>query len=446
MNLLPWLIMTFLFGACVGSFLNVVIYRLPLGKSLVSPPSHCPACDHKLAPWDNVPIFGWLWLKGKCRYCKIAISPQYPLIELITALLFCLFFACCYYWPFRPDFQGPVMGGSGMIFIANLLLIAGLLASTIIDARLFIIPLQIPWFVSAAALVLIPLAVAFMPESVQQYRFAGGDDPVDDLPSRRMQFVPEIHRDSIQARAALAHHRPGFEISPAPIVSSSLACAALAGSLGLLLSLGLLRAGIFKVSFADPPKDQPPATAATAPASHPAPSAPAPAPAPGAADPSQLPEDHFEPRKEIVKEIIFLLPPMAAFFLALAFAPADWITAPWLRAAGGVLAGYLIGGAVVWVIRILGTLGFGKEAMGLGDMHLMAAVGAVAGWKLAVLAFFLAPFSGVIYALATLGMGRIFKLRYRAIPYGPHLALASFGLMLLANPAFIYLLVNFRLG
>lgn len=79
--------MAFLWGAIWGSFLNVVIYRLPAGLSVVSPPSRCPRCHTQLAWYDNVPIFGWLWLRGKCRYCKTPIPIRYPAIELLTALL-----------------------------------------------------------------------------------------------------------------------------------------------------------------------------------------------------------------------------------------------------------------------------------------------------------------------------------------------------------------------
>jgi prepilin signal peptidase PulO-like enzyme (type II secretory pathway) len=78
----------FALGACVGSFLNVVIYRLPAGMSLIHPPSRCPACGHPIRWYDNVPIFGWLWLRGRCRDCRAAISPRYPLVEFAVAALF----------------------------------------------------------------------------------------------------------------------------------------------------------------------------------------------------------------------------------------------------------------------------------------------------------------------------------------------------------------------
>jgi leader peptidase (prepilin peptidase) / N-methyltransferase len=75
-------------GAIVGSFLNVVIYRLPLGQSLASPGSRCPSCGTPIAPYDNVPVLSWLLLRGRCRHCGAPISPRYPAVELITAATF----------------------------------------------------------------------------------------------------------------------------------------------------------------------------------------------------------------------------------------------------------------------------------------------------------------------------------------------------------------------
>jgi leader peptidase (prepilin peptidase) / N-methyltransferase len=82
----------FLLGIVIGSFLNVCITRIPEGVSIVAPASRCPKCYKPIKPYDNVPIFAWLWLNGKCRACGNPISPMYPLIELATGLLFV---ACC---------------------------------------------------------------------------------------------------------------------------------------------------------------------------------------------------------------------------------------------------------------------------------------------------------------------------------------------------------------
>jgi leader peptidase (prepilin peptidase)/N-methyltransferase len=75
-------------GALIGSFLNVVIHRLPLGESLASPGSRCPSCGTPIAPYDNVPILSWLLLRGRCRHCGAPISARYPAVELLTAATF----------------------------------------------------------------------------------------------------------------------------------------------------------------------------------------------------------------------------------------------------------------------------------------------------------------------------------------------------------------------
>jgi leader peptidase (prepilin peptidase)/N-methyltransferase len=77
-----------LLGAAVGSFLNVVIHRLPRGESLASPGSRCPSCGAPIAPYDNVPVLSWLLLRGRCRRCGARISPRYPAVELLTAATF----------------------------------------------------------------------------------------------------------------------------------------------------------------------------------------------------------------------------------------------------------------------------------------------------------------------------------------------------------------------
>lgn len=75
-------------GLIIGSFLNVVVWRVPRGESLVRPPSHCPRCDAPIAPRDNIPVLSWLLLRGKCRHCGEPISPRYPLVELLTGAVF----------------------------------------------------------------------------------------------------------------------------------------------------------------------------------------------------------------------------------------------------------------------------------------------------------------------------------------------------------------------
>ena len=87
----------FALGLCFGSFLNVCVYRLPLGISVVTPRSACPRCKHGIALYDNLPVLSWLILRGRCRYCKTKISPRYLIVELLTGLLFLL---CYWYFGF----------------------------------------------------------------------------------------------------------------------------------------------------------------------------------------------------------------------------------------------------------------------------------------------------------------------------------------------------------
>ncbi len=84
--------LVFALGAAIGSFINVVVYRLPIGQSLLYPASQCPCCGHTLTAYDNVPILGWLWLSGRCRYCRGSIAKRYPLTELGCGLVFLVSF------------------------------------------------------------------------------------------------------------------------------------------------------------------------------------------------------------------------------------------------------------------------------------------------------------------------------------------------------------------
>ena len=88
-------IFVFIFGLCIGSFLNVCIYRVPISKSIVYPPSSCPGCGYSIRFYDNIPILSYLWLRGKCRQCRTPISLRYPIVELMSGL-----FAVCAFLKF----------------------------------------------------------------------------------------------------------------------------------------------------------------------------------------------------------------------------------------------------------------------------------------------------------------------------------------------------------
>ena len=100
-------VFSFALGACVASFLNVVIWRVPRGESIVSPPSHCPKCNAAIKWYQNIPILSWLALRGKCANCKAPISPRYILIELLGGCLFLAAFS--QYNPVYPFFWSPMI-------------------------------------------------------------------------------------------------------------------------------------------------------------------------------------------------------------------------------------------------------------------------------------------------------------------------------------------------
>ena len=89
-------------GLSVGSFLNLCIDRLPLGQSIINPPSHCPACQRKIAAFDLVPLFNYLWLRGRCRYCRTSIPIRLPIVELITGLIFAFLY---WHYGFEQNFE-----------------------------------------------------------------------------------------------------------------------------------------------------------------------------------------------------------------------------------------------------------------------------------------------------------------------------------------------------
>jgi leader peptidase (prepilin peptidase)/N-methyltransferase len=126
----------------IGSFLNVVIWRVPRHESIVSPGSHCPSCDTPIAPWDNVPVLSWLLLRGRCRHCGERISARYPLVEL----------ACAATW------AGMALRfGASWELPAYLVFTAGLLALALIDLDTFLLPNRIVYPLTAVLLALLAI-------------------------------------------------------------------------------------------------------------------------------------------------------------------------------------------------------------------------------------------------------------------------------------------------
>ncbi|HEX3979409.1 MAG TPA: prepilin peptidase [Solirubrobacteraceae bacterium] len=142
-------------GLCLGSFLNVVAYRLPAGLSLVTPGSACPGCGAAIRPYDNVPVVSWLVLGGHCRACDTRISARYPLIEGLTGALFAAV---------------VIAQGSSRTIWLHLLFVAALVAITVIDLEHQIIPNRI---VAPLALAAVVLTAIFEPHRLPEHLIAG---------------------------------------------------------------------------------------------------------------------------------------------------------------------------------------------------------------------------------------------------------------------------------
>ena len=267
----------FVIGATIGSFINVCAYRIPWQKSVIWPESRCPNCLGAIASRDNIPILGWIFLKGKCRNCGLAISPRYPIIEATVGLLFLsIFFVDVV---FHPVGFGMLDTTSLMRMVYHQILLALIVTASLIDADLTIIP------------------------------------------------------DSITL--------PGMAV-------------------GILM---------------------------------------------GAIIPGLRPE------------------PSVAHSL-------------WDGLQMGLL-GWFAGGAIVWSVRFVAGLIVGREAMGFGDVTLMAMIGAFLGWQAAVLTFFLGPFFGLpvsmiklVVKYGKLWAGHPISAADNELPFGPYLGMAAILLML----------------
>ncbi|MEO1009391.1 MAG: A24 family peptidase [Planctomycetota bacterium] len=485
---LAWLCFVFAVGGCVGSLINVLAYRLPRGIGVVTPASRCPYCETKLRWKDNIPIVGWLFLRGRCRYCRTPISPEYPLIELAVACLFAGFYVLWYMIPenrgttpgfevlgldlgaIRPEwtlvdrFNGVPMQSAPLFFVL-LLLLGTLFAMTLTDLKTTMIPLVLPWFATLVGIAGHTAYAGYMSLqdeelarvadgarwSIPTYGWTGlglGAGGVLGIGvSLVLLKLGLIRRSFADAESWEAQHREelglgasdsnaaengdasetgqwkpgrGWMRTPLVIVASTLACAVaggiVAGALGTAPGVGVIIgtaagpvvAGVpLRLLTPAPPKADQPTDA-------------------------EVWTAYPHARREMVKELAFLAPPVALAWLGYVLAGrAEGLIPLWLDVLGGALLGYLVGGGVVWAIRIGGSLGFGKEAMGLGDVHLMAAVGACLGWIDATLAFFLASLVGILLTIYTLALSRSVA---RAMPFGPALAIATV-LVLLGKPA-----------
>lgn len=429
-----WGTFVFAFGACVGSLINVLVYRLPKGLDVVMPSSRCPSCDTKLTWRENIPIFGWIILRGKCRFCKSRISPEYPIVEFITAAIFLGVFALWYLMAHDAQWLGIKWGelrphwtygdlregwprNSWPIFLVMLGLVGSLVAMTIVDAKTYTIPLVLPWFATVVGVVGHTLFA--------WYYSAAARKPV---------LGPFITMG--QPRQTATGFSTGQSwIFPTPETWETI-LAVFAAMVGLALSIAMVKFGIIRRSFADYEEWETKAleemkrSGVNADGSAMGSGGVGGGGGGGAEPEPNAPEmwiQYPHARREMLKEAAFVAPCFLAgyltWYLVHQSSLAQQSPPLAMKVLGAVLLGYLVGGGVVWLVRIVGSLSFGKEAMGLGDVHMMAAVGACLGWQHSVIAFFGAAFVGIIWEIISrITMGN----KSKAMPYGPHLAVSTF--------------------
>ena len=350
---------------------------MPLGLSLSHPPSRCPTCGGRLRFLrENTPVLGWIMLRGKCRWCQTRISPIYPIIEALMGLAFVGLYVI-YFMVGPEQAWWWEVGGIWWDRQGFLLAWPAFVAIGFLIAGLYAIT------VIDARTFLIPMGI-----------------PI---------FLTCCGMLLWLVQGWLAQPAgPGGLAWPFVSVGWSGALAGLGGLLGMVISMALMTSGQIRPSFSD--YDQ-------------------------YVQADEVLADYPHARREMGVELAFLTPLILGIVLG-AWIGLQFSTAPpvWVQAVGTSMLGWVVGGGIVWAVRLLGTLAFGREAMGLGDVHLMAAVGAVLGWFVPLAAFFVAPFIGLSWTLAAAIASKARGQGRRELPYGPHLAVATM-LVLLAYPA-----------
>ncbi|MFI4871209.1 MAG: prepilin peptidase [Phycisphaerales bacterium JB061] len=403
-----WLPVVWVFavGACVGSLVNVLVYRLPKGLPVIVPSSRCPKCDTKLTFRENIPILGWLMLRGKCRFCKMPISPEYPIVETIVAVLFAATYLLWYvaipnqtwlgveWGAVKPEWAKNGVMETWPAFAVLLILLGSLVAMTIVDLKTYTIPLVLTWVPVGVALILHPVNTLLVDEFGLGYSAGTLGNWIIAIPEPGGWWWVGASGGAV---------------------------------IGLVIANVLVSTGAIGRSFADYEEWEAKAIAEekakrAAEAGESGESAEAEDPQ---ADTPEMWVMYPHARREMVRELAFLAP-------AAALGWGGGILADRLGGAAdvpllllvltGVVMGYLVGGAVVWGVRIFGSFVFGKEAMGLGDVHVLAAIGACMGWPDAVLTFFAAVLVGLV--MAVVGMVTKAKMA-RMMAFGPCLAIGA---------------------
>ena len=516
-----WIVFSFAFGASAGSLINVLVYRLPRGLDVVWEGSRCPCCETKLTWRENIPVFGWLALGGRCRFCRSKISAEYPLVEALVGFLWAAMFLIYYALPersifcavdwssMRPDWAIADANIDGWprttwpIFIVHLFAVASLVAMTLVDAKTFTIPLVLPWAAMLVGIIFHTLGAALVQGSWQHTlrSHAPGACWAIPTPNWLTTSYPSapawwwtgcaigatlglilanilLHFNLIRRsfadyadweHAALKaqgidpdapptsqndegipvgeHVGPGVRLVLVFILSCLIVLLGL-GYAGWIIgpAQGWPRWVGLAVGFAVGPFLAALACRFMAPANEPQserggteenPAGDHRGTQGGIQDIPQGSPDMWiaypHARREMMKELIFLTPVIALGWLGGILAQHLFgaeVPSLWLMALCGTLMGALLGGGLIWAVRILGSLAFGKEAMGLGDVHMMAGIGACLGWVDATLALPLAALVGLWFVIVSMLAGRPAG---KAMPFGPYLAVGTL-IILFAKP------------
>lgn len=460
-------------GLCVGSFLNVVVYRLPRGMSVGEPRwSFCPACDAQLLTRDNLPLISWVVLRGRCRSCRAPISSQYPLVEALTGMVFVLTYFLLFINKTRAGLPTPLFPTDTLVLLAWLVLAGALVACSVMDFVSYTLDTR----VTDVALYVGLLAMALWPRPEFARQVAGASDSpllaaclVAMIASGLMlRFFPGRQEESlspadvVDSPPALQPDTPATESAPQP-------SGAWIGVLGMIFFT--LCAVILLTTIAIRPWS--PGLTPQNPTEHVANvlmTWAAPAALLGlffamvaangahraadadihAAIEAEAPAARGVALRELAWLTPILLVASAAYFAvdrwpdahAAWFAATAWQPFEGLRSLGGyarltplaTLAfaahGAMLAAALGWALRIVFTLAFGREAYGVGDIFLMAAAGATAGWDIAFLGFLLA----CALAAASWLFGLLSK-RAAMMPFVPPLSLGFLAALWLSAPA-----------
>lgn len=447
-----------LLGLCVGSFLNVVVYRLPRGLSVNQPRrSFCPACERPIAWYDNIPVVSWLLLRARCRECRQAISVQYPLIEAVTGVAFVLVYHLLVVREARvgvtdATWHDAALIASWLTLAAVMIVCAAMdLFSYMIDVRVTNvcvaagIVLHVLWPMSAgtggfvetgrstlAAAAAAAFLVGILMLALTVWREPEPEPEQDDPAAADEERVgSEAPRSLVAAAGWLGVLTlAAVWLLAAPLLSGE----ATAGLQFLAVPVALLV--IFAVTVIAGGQER-------------------------EADQEiqdAIEEESPHARRVVLAELLWLTPSiLAAAGVLLLFHYVPNTADAWSEAAGWQIgatasgtestpggtraltplagAAYAILGAVVaaaagWVLRIFFTLALGREAFGVGDIYILAAAGAAAGWDIALLGLLFSVF----LALAGWMVSLLLK-RTGMIPFGPWLGLGFVAALWLNRPA-----------